>query len=215
LALNDSSPPSTSSRDSDKANQINNSKRVEDGDHLVLANQRIERNNNSKRFEDGDPGASQRIERNNISKRFEDGDPSQRIERNNISKRFEDGDPNQRIERNNNSKRFEEGDPGASQRIERNNNSKRFEDGDPVAKESGPSRNSVLLQLIACGGSTIDKQNQICALKLVKLSNKLHERIRGIREVRVIEMCRFGMELGDETLEVCNFIYFLVKHMTT
>jgi hypothetical protein len=216
LALNDSSPPSTSSRDSDKANQINNSKRVEDGDHLVLANQRIERNNNSKRFEDGDPGASQRIERNNISKRFEDGDPSQRIERNNISKRFEDGDPNQRIERNNiskrfedgdpnqriernnNSKRFEEGDPGASQRIERNNNSKRFEDGDPVAKESGPSRNSVLLQLIACGGAAVAKSKSAQSLKqpAVRKSDSLHKGVLCKSAVMVAEedMIRYMSE---------------------
>ncbi|XP_062147651.1 protein SOSEKI 2-like [Alnus glutinosa] len=203
LALNDSSPPSTSSRDSDKANQINNSKRVEDGDHLVLANQRIEPNN-SKRFEDGDhPVANQRIERNNNSKRFEDGDPgaSQRIERNNNSKRFEDGDhpvANQRIECNNNSKRFEDGDPGASQRIERNNNSKRFEDGDPVAKESGPSRNSVLLQLIACGGATVAKSKSAQSLKqpAVRKSDSLHKGVLCKSAVMVAEedMIRYMSE---------------------
>ncbi|XP_052190637.1 protein SOSEKI 2 isoform X2 [Diospyros lotus] len=37
---------------------------------------------------------------------------------------------------------------------ESNNASKRFEDGDPVAAESLTGRNSVLLQLFSCGGST-------------------------------------------------------------
>lgn len=46
-----------------------------------------------------------------------------------------------------------------------NNGSKRFEDGDPVEEsESAPSRNSVLLQLIACGSSAVAKatKNSAC-----------------------------------------------------
>lgn len=53
------------------------------------------------------------------------------------------------------------------------NLSNRFEDGDPVAvSESAPSRNSVLLQLIACGSSAVAKaKNSPCVKQPVYSAN--------------------------------------------
>lgn len=58
-------------------------------------------------------------------------------------------------------KLFEDDEPVAS--CESNNTSKRFQAG--LANESGPSRNSVLLQLIACGSSAVAKSKNVPSLK--------------------------------------------------
>ncbi|KAE7998114.1 hypothetical protein FH972_002690 [Carpinus fangiana] len=91
---------------------------------------------------------------------------------------------------NNNSKRVvEDGDPVGSQR---GNNSKRFEPGNPVANESAPSRNSVLLQLIACGGSAAAKSKSAQSLRqpAVKKSDSLH---RGV-------LCKSAAMVGEEDM---------------
>jgi hypothetical protein len=91
---------------------------------------------------------------------------------------------------NNNSKRVvEDGDPVGSQR---GNNSKRFEPGNPVANESAPSRNSVLLQLIACGGSAATKSKSAQSLRqpAVKKTDSLH---RGV-------LCKSAAMVGEEDM---------------
>ncbi|XP_059432921.1 protein SOSEKI 2 [Corylus avellana] len=92
---------------------------------------------------------------------------------------------------NSNSKRVvEDGDPVGSQR---GNNSKRFEAGNPVANESAPSRNSVLLQLIACGGSAAAKSKSAQSLRqpvAVKKSDSLH---RGV-------LCKSAVMVGEEDM---------------
>uniref|UniRef100_A0A2N9HLG3 SOSEKI DIX-like domain-containing protein n=1 Tax=Fagus sylvatica TaxID=28930 RepID=A0A2N9HLG3_FAGSY len=121
--------------------------------------------NQSKRFQDGtDPVANQ-------SKRFQDGtDPVP-----NQSKRFDRGEPVAKT----NSKRFDRGEPVAK------TNSKRFEDGDPVGNESAQTRNSVLLQLIACGSSAVGKAKN--GSGAVKKCDSLHKGVLCKSAVKVAE----------------------------
>lgn len=98
----------------------------------------------------------------------------------NNSIRVEDGDPVA-----NNSKRFEPRNPVA-------NNSKRFEPDNPVGNESGQSRNSVLLQLIACGGSAVAKAKAGPSLKqaAVRKSDSLHKGV----------VCKSAVMVGEEDM---------------
>lgn len=114
---------------------------------------------------------------------------------NNSSKRFQDNPVG-----GNQSKRFEGGDPVGNQSISTsssNNNSKRFEDGDPVGNESAQTRNSVLLQLIACGGSNKAKsgfsvKHQVSAKK----SESLHKGV----------VCKSAVKVGEED--------YLIRYMS-
>ena len=75
----------------------------------------------------------------------------------------------------------------------KNCTSKRFEDGDPVATESPPSRNSVLLQLIACGNLAVTKAKNVPTMKqpvpnnVAKKSENLHRGILYTSAVKVAE----------------------------
>ncbi|XWS41537.1 hypothetical protein CRYUN_Cryun17cG0090200 [Craigia yunnanensis] len=76
----------------------------------------------------------------------------------------------------------------------KNSTSKRFEDGDPLATEPAPSRNSVLLQLIACGNLAVNKAKNVPSMKqplvpynVVKKSEKLHRGVLYKSAVKVAE----------------------------
>ncbi|XWS44895.1 hypothetical protein CRYUN_Cryun15aG0089000 [Craigia yunnanensis] len=75
----------------------------------------------------------------------------------------------------------------------KNCTSKRFEDGDPVATESAPSRNSVLLQLIACGNLAVTKAKNVPTMKqpvpnnVVKKSENLHRGVLYKSALKVAE----------------------------
>ena len=120
---------------------------------------------------DSSSAASTVSDKANQGKRFQDGtDPVA-----NQSKRFQDGTdpvPNQ-------SKRFDRGEPVAK------TNSKRFEDGDPVGNESAQTRNSVLLQLIACGSSAVGKAKN--GSGAVKKCDSLHKGVLCKSAVKVTE----------------------------
>ncbi|XP_022773870.1 protein UPSTREAM OF FLC-like [Durio zibethinus] len=76
----------------------------------------------------------------------------------------------------------------------KNSTSKRFEDGDPVATGSAPSRNSVLLQLIACGNLAVNKAKNVPTMKqsvapntVVKKGENLHRGVFYKSAVKVTE----------------------------
>ncbi|XVF58939.1 hypothetical protein PTKIN_Ptkin07bG0106600 [Pterospermum kingtungense] len=75
----------------------------------------------------------------------------------------------------------------------KNTTSKRFEDGDPVTTESAPSRNSVLLQFIACGNLGVTKAKNVPTMKqpvpnnLVKKSENLRRGVLCKSAVKVAE----------------------------
>ncbi|OMO56012.1 hypothetical protein CCACVL1_26810, partial [Corchorus capsularis] len=83
--------------------------------------------------------------------------------------------------------------------INKNSTSQRFEDGDPVGTESdsAPSRNSVLLQLISCGGNlAVTKAKNVPAVKhqpvvvpnnFAKKSENLHRGVLCKSAVKVAE----------------------------
>ncbi|XVE83176.1 hypothetical protein DITRI_Ditri16bG0066800 [Diplodiscus trichospermus] len=85
--------------------------------------------------------------------------------------------------------------PSVKQNISKNTTSKRFEDGDPVAPESAASRNSLLLQLIACGNLAVSKAKNVPIMKqpipnpnnVVKKSENLHRGVLCKRAVNVAE----------------------------
>ncbi|XP_075653687.1 protein SOSEKI 2 [Castanea sativa] len=114
---------------------------------------------------------------------------------NNSSKRFQNNPVG-----GNQSKRFEGGDPVVNQSIissSSNNNSKRFEDGDPAGNESAQSRNSVLLQLIACGGSNKAKSGPSVKHQVsVKKSESLHKGV----------VCKSAVKVGEED--------YLIRYMS-
>ncbi|OMP04137.1 hypothetical protein COLO4_09925 [Corchorus olitorius] len=71
--------------------------------------------------------------------------------------------------------------------VSKNSTSQRFEDGDPIGTESdsAPSRNSVLLQLISCGGNlAVTKAKNVPA---VKKSENLHRGVLCKSAVKVAE----------------------------
>ncbi|KAK6238027.1 hypothetical protein QUC31_003496 [Theobroma cacao] len=76
----------------------------------------------------------------------------------------------------------------------KNSTSKRFEDGDPVASGSAPSRNSVLLQLIACGNLAVTKAKNVPTMKqtvpnnVAKKSENLH---RGV-------LCKSALKVAED-----------------
>lgn len=109
----------------------------------------------------------------------------------NNSKRFEDGDHFVSDQRNN-SKRFEDGDyPVSDQR----NNSERWQAGGRVThtNETETGRNSILLQLIACGSSAVAKsKNAPAGMKqpvksTVKKSDSLHKGVLFKNAVKLTE----------------------------
>nr|POF02006.1 protein upstream of flc [Quercus suber] len=114
---------------------------------------------------------------------------------NNSSKRFQDNPVG-----GNQSKRFEGGDRVVNQSSSSsnsNNNSKRFEDGDPDGNESAQTRNSVLLQLIACGGSSKSKSGPSVKHQVsVKKSESLHKGV----------VCRSAVKVGEED--------YLIRYMS-
>ncbi|XWS29506.1 hypothetical protein CRYUN_Cryun24cG0034700 [Craigia yunnanensis] len=76
----------------------------------------------------------------------------------------------------------------------KNGTSKRFEDGDPAATGSAPSRNSMLLQLIACGNLAVNKAKNVPTMKqpvvpnnVVKKSENLHRGVLYKSAVKVAE----------------------------
>ncbi|XVE86748.1 hypothetical protein DITRI_Ditri18aG0058500 [Diplodiscus trichospermus] len=84
----------------------------------------------------------------------------------------------------------------------KNSSSKRFEDGDPVASVSAASRNSVLLQLIACGNLATNKAKNVPTMKqqvvapnnVMKKSENLH---RGV-------LCKSAVKVAeDDQMIIC------------
>ncbi|XVF61670.1 hypothetical protein PTKIN_Ptkin08bG0149100 [Pterospermum kingtungense] len=77
----------------------------------------------------------------------------------------------------------------------KNSASKRFEDGDPVVPGSaGPTRNSVLLQLLTCGNLAVNKAKNVPIMKqsvvpnnVVKKSENLHRGVLCKSAVKVAE----------------------------
>lgn len=112
---------------------------------------------------------------------------------NNSSKRFQNNPVG-----GNQSKRFEGGDPVVNQSSSSsNNNSKRFENGDPVGNESAQTRNSVLLQLIACGGSNKSKSGPSVKHQVsVKKSESLYKGV----------VCKSAVKVGEED--------YLIRYMS-
>ncbi|KAH7520631.1 hypothetical protein FEM48_Zijuj08G0165400 [Ziziphus jujuba var. spinosa] len=95
-----------------------------------------------------------------------------------------------------------------------NNVSKRFEDGDPVEiSESAPSRNSVLLQLIACGSSAVAKATKNSACVKQPVYNGSSSSSNNCRAVKRSSsesfhrgvVCRRAMKVAEEE-EMINYM---------
>ncbi|KAL5556363.1 hypothetical protein UlMin_038599 [Ulmus minor] len=88
---------------------------------------------------------------------------------------------------------------------ESHNRSTRFEDGDPVAvSESGtPGRSSVLLQLIACGSSTVAKaKSSGCVKQQVNANTALRNSNGG--NLQKVVVFKSAIKMADE--EMINYI---------
>ncbi|KAF3441032.1 hypothetical protein FNV43_RR19318 [Rhamnella rubrinervis] len=79
--------------------------------------------------------------------------------------------------------------------------SKRFEDGDPVvvSESAAPSRNSVLLQLIACGSSAVAKaKNSPCVKQPVYSTSENQSLHKGV-------LCKRAVKLAEDE-DMINFM---------